>query len=357
MWGQRLLVNAAAIVVIVAGLRAAEPLIVPLVFAAFLTTLSAPVLIRLKQRRVPMAVGVPLVLLVLSLVLGGVAALVGGSVNLFLAALPRYQKSLEGQLAAAVQWVDSQSWLLQGRHLSQEAVLDLFNTQSIFNLAAETMRQVASVLSDTVMIGLTVAFMLFEVAGLRDKLMRVLRHPDKDIRELEKVATEVNRYVVIKTYISLGTGCTIGLFTAFLGLDFPMLWGLLGFLLNYVPNIGSVMAAIPSVLLALVQLGPASALVTLLGYALINVVIGNVVEPRLMGRKLGLSTLIVWLSLLFWGWLWGPIGMLLSVPLTMILKIWLEHNPEFRSTAALMDPPRPGSQQPSASRTPELHSS
>ncbi|UCE63456.1 MAG: AI-2E family transporter, partial [Nitrospirota bacterium] len=125
-----------------------------------------------------------------------------------------------------------------------------------------------------------------------------------------------------------------------LGIDFPLIWGLLAFLLNYIPNLGSIIAAIPAVLLGYIQFDPGRALLVALGYVIINIVFGNFVEPRLMGRKLGLSTLVVFLSLVFWGWLWGPVGMLLSVPMTMIVKISLESNPSTQWVGILMDSER-----------------
>ena len=123
-----------------------------------------------------------------------------------------------------------------------------------------------------------------------------------------------------------------------MGVDYAILWGVLAFGLNFVPNIGSMIAAIPPVLLAVVQLGWNEALWVLVGYTIINTVIGNFVEPKLMGRKLGLSSLVVWLSLVFWGWVWGPIGMLLSVPLTMLVKILLEKWDDLQWIAVLLGP-------------------
>jgi AI-2 transport protein TqsA len=117
-----------------------------------------------------------------------------------------------------------------------------------------------------------------------------------------------------------------------------MLWGLLAFALNYVPNIGSIIAAVPAVLLSIVQLGVLKALVVAAGYAGINMVMGSFLEPRFMGRGLGLSTLVVFLSLLFWGWVLGPVGMLLSVPLTMTAKIALESRDDTRWIAVLLGP-------------------
>jgi predicted PurR-regulated permease PerM len=121
-----------------------------------------------------------------------------------------------------------------------------------------------------------------------------------------------------------------------LGVDHFLLWSVLAFLLNYIPNIGSMIAAVPAVLLALVQLGAPTAGLVALGYVLSNAIMGNVIEPKYMGRGLGLSTLVVFLSLIFWGWLLGTVGMLLSVPLTMIVKIALESSQDTRWVALLL---------------------
>ena len=123
-----------------------------------------------------------------------------------------------------------------------------------------------------------------------------------------------------------------------LGVDYPILWGLVAMVFNSVPNIGSIIAAVPALLLALVQIGPDVMLYTGLGYVVVNLVMGNVVEPRFMGRGVGLSTLVVFLSLVFWGWALGLVGMLLSVPLTMIVKIALEAKEETRWIAVLIGP-------------------
>ena len=142
--------------------------------------------------------------------------------------------------------------------------------------------------------------------------------------------------MAIKTLISLVTGIFITIWLTIIGVDYPLLWGLLAFALNYVPNIGSIIAALPAVLLAIIQLGLMRALLAAAGYIVINLLMGSVVEPRFMGRGLGLSTLVVFLSLLFWGWILGPVGMLLSVPLTITAKIALDSRDETRWIAVLL---------------------
>jgi predicted PurR-regulated permease PerM len=146
----------------------------------------------------------------------------------------------------------------------------------------------------------------------------------------------LNRYLVIKSSMSLATGVTITIALYILGVDYPVLWGIIAFMLNFVPNIGSVIAAIPAVLMALVQFGFAAAGWVALVYVVVNSVYGNLVEPKLMGRSLGLSTLVVFASLVFWGWLLGPVGMFLSVPLTMTMKIAFEASDESRWLAVLL---------------------
>ena len=111
---------------------------------------------------------------------------------------------------------------------------------------------------------------------------------------------------------------------------------MLAFLLNYIPTIGSIIAAVPAVLLALVQLGPAEAATTALGFPGINMVFGNIIEPRLMGFGVGISPLVIFVGLVSWGWIFGPVGMLLSVPLTMTLKLALESDERTEWIAILL---------------------
>jgi predicted PurR-regulated permease PerM len=141
---------------------------------------------------------------------------------------------------------------------------------------------------------------------------------------------------VIKTLTSLATGIAITIWMLILGVDYPLLWGFLAFMLNYIPTIGSIIAAIPTALLALVQLGSGYMVLVLIGYLVVNITIGNFIEPKVMGRGLGLSTLVVFLSLVFWGYILGPVGMLLAVPLTMILKIALGSSEETSWIATML---------------------
>lgn len=331
----RALSTAASLVIVLAGLKAAEELLVPLVFAVFLAVLTAPAVIWLEQKKSPPWLAVSCVLLLLLAVFVGLGTILGGSVNAFVAAVPRYQLKLNELLERYTSTLEA-----FGYTVSQESLQQMLNPAAFMTLVGDLMSQLASLLSNTALIVLTMVFILLEVATLPRKLRRALGDPFADLSRYAGLVQELKRYVVIKTYLSAVTGVLIGGFLTVLRVDFALLWALVVFLLNYIPNIGSIIAAIPPVLLALVQFGLGTAVATTIGFVVVNAVIGNLLEPRLLGRKLGLSTLVVFLSLVFWGWLWGPMGMLLSVPLTMLVKILLESSAQFMPVAVLMGPPR-----------------
>jgi predicted PurR-regulated permease PerM len=206
------------------------------------------------------------------------------------------------------------------------------------DMTARLLTGVGAALSNIVLILLTVTFILLEASSFPVKIRAVLGAPEAVFPEYMRFVETVKRYMVIQTGISLATGILVWGWLAILGVDFPVLWGLLAFLLNYIPNLGSIIAAIPAVLLALVQLGVGRAALAAAGYVLINFIIGNFIQPRLLGRGLGLSTLVVFLSLIFWGSLLGYIGMVLSIPMTMAFKIAFESTESTRWIAVLLGP-------------------
>ena len=179
-------------------------------------------------------------------------------------------------------------------------------------------------------------FILAEATSFPHKLSAILTNPERGRVYFSDFTRNLNKNKPIKTTIRAITRLAVTLLLYLLGVDFPILWGLLAFLLNFVPNIGSVIAAIPPVLLAYVQLDGWSATIIIFGFLIINIVIGSFIEPRYLGKGLGLSPLVVFISLVFWGWVLGPIGMLLSVPLTITAKLALEANPNTNWIAILL---------------------
>jgi AI-2 transport protein TqsA len=330
----RRLLGVAAVMVIIAGLRSARPVLVPLALAVFLVVTSLPILRELKRQRVPDMVAVPMVLLLIVSVLIGVGAIALNSIMQIRDALPQYV------VRFSEMYENMFGWLVEHRIIAPEAAEIMVSPPQVVELATGAARGFAGFMSFVVLVALIMLFLLAEAAGVPRKVRAAMGREDADLGRYGRVMAEIQRYLAIKTATSMATGLLVGLLTLTIGLDFPLFWGLTAFLLNYVPTIGSLVAAVPAVLLALVQFGPSSAMMTATGYLVINLGIGNLIEPAVMGKRLDVSPLIVLLSLLFWGWVWGPVGMLLSLPLTMMLKIVFENTPDLAWIAVLMGPAR-----------------
>ncbi len=328
-----LLFDLAAFVIVVAGMKAAEAVIVPFLLAAFIAIIAGTPVFWLTRLRVPTMAAIVLVLGGLVGLFVGVGAVVGQSIEQFLAQLPVYSERATALTAQVAEFAGR-----FGVPVDVERISNFIDPGQVMNLVGSVLRGFGGVLSNGFLILFTVIFILLEASSFPKKLQVTLADPASSIPHFQRFTSNVNRYMGIKTTISLATGTIISIWLTILDVDFPLLWGMLAFLLNYVPNIGSIIAAVPAVLLAIVQLGPTHALLVLAGFVSVNVFMGNVIEPRFMGRGLGLSTLVVWLSLVFWGWALGPVGMLLSVPLTMTVKIALEASPRTHWMAVLLGP-------------------
>ncbi|GIU09963.1 AI-2E family transporter [Shewanella morhuae] len=309
----------AFVVIILAGIKAASPIVVPFVLSSFLAVVCNPAIGLMTRFRLPKWLAV--ILLMGFIVLMGLwlASVVGSSINEFSKQLPQYR----------VQLIEQFEWILQkldnfNIRISKDQVLAYFDPGMALSMTTNMLSGVGNVMANLFLIILTIVFMLFEAQSLPKKLHLALDDPDMRLQQIERFLQSVNQYMVIKTLVSLATGIIVGIGLSIIGVDYALLWAVVAFLFNYIPNIGSIIAAIPAVLLAFIQLGPAAAGATTLLYVGVNMIMGNIIEPKFMGRGLGLSTLVVFLSLIFWGWLLGSVGMLLSVPLTMVVKIALE---------------------------------
>ena len=350
--GNSLLVSTAALVVIVAGLRAAQTIVVPFLLAAFLTLLSLPTLHWFQRKGLPSWVALLVITVVVVLIGIVLVGVVGSSVSGLQAQLSAYQARV------GVLQTDLDAWLKQhGMEAGLSLDRQVFDTRRILSLFGSMLGALGSLLNNALIIAFMLVFMQLEATDLPAKLRAITPEGSDVLVRLERIQSTVWRYVRLKTRLSVLTGVLVTVWLWMLGIDFPLLWGLVAFLFNYVPTIGSFIAAVPAVLVAVLQpeaaglpLSPADslhlALYAALGYIVINVVIGNVIEPRVTGSGVGLSTLVVFLSLVFWGWVLGPVGMVLSVPLTMVVKIALDNSQDLRWVAILLGsdvPAEPGS--------------
>jgi AI-2 transport protein TqsA len=318
-------------VIIIGGINQARPVLAMFLFSIFLALIGTPMVLWLERKRIPSVVAVLIVMAGMIALLLMIGTVVGASLNRFSDGLPFYQTRIQEKVSVLKALLAK-----KGIRVTDKVLLEYVNPVKLMSLTAGMVAGLGSVLSNIALILLTVAFIMFEASSFPVKLRVVLGDPKAAFPQFTRFIDDIQRYMVTKTIISLAAGILIWAWLFFLGVDFPILWGFVTFLLHYVPNVGSFIAAVPAVLLALIQLGFGYAVLAAAGYLTVNFILGNVVEPRLMGKRLGLSTLVVFLSIIVWGSLLGPIGVVLCIPFTMTLKFACESNEDTRWIAMLL---------------------
>ena len=329
---QQILFNLAAFVIVVAGIRASSDILIPFLLAVFISVIANPLVKKLHSRGIPTIGAILLVILAIIAIGIGVTSLLGNSLNDFSDNLPMYKQMINNSASNFFKFFED-----FGLQISGSLIIERFDPGAIMSLTSSILSGLGGVLSNSLLILLMVVFMLLEATIFKYKLRHVFGNQMNGANQVDSFSDTVNQYMLIKTGISIMTGIIASIWLIILGVDYPLLWGLLTFLFNYVPTIGSIIAAIPPSLLALIQFGVVSSLLSAVGYLVINIIIGSILEPRILGQGLGLSTLVVFLSLLFWGWVFGPVGMILSVPLTMTIKIALSNSTSGKWISTLMD--------------------
>lgn len=329
--GMRILAIVAALVIILYGIHQAQSIVSLFLLSIFLALIATPPVLWLEKKRVPSTFAVMLVMASMIALLVIVGGIVGASFSSLSDSLPFYQQRLQKELLALKPYLASKNIVV-----TDKVLLEYLNPGPVMNLVVGSLAGMGSALSDIVLILLTVSFILLEASSFPIKLRSVLGDPLRAFPQFTKFVNDIKHYMILKTLINLIAGVVLGLWLYILGVDFPVLWGFVAFLLHYVPNIGSILCAIPAVLLALIELGPGPAALAAGGYLVVGFTLGNVVEPRLMGRRFGLSTLVVFLSLMIWGSLLGPIGVILCIPFTMTLKFACESSESTRWIAVLL---------------------
>jgi len=326
------LISVAAVIVIVYGMQAASVLLVPFLLAVFLALITVRPMLWLQNHRIPSVAAALLIVFSMMLLLAIVGAIVGTSIADFTAALPTYQARLDIIVQGLVRFIAG----IAGDDRTLSDFGELIDPGWAMGMAANILNALQDVLTNTFLILFTMVFILLEASSMGVKMQAAFNRSAESFEGPRQFLHSLGRYMGIKTIVSMVTGLAASLLTWWIGLDFPLLWGMLAFLFNYVPAIGSIIAAVPAILMALVQLGLPEAGSTAIGFLAINMLFGNVIEPRLMGYGVGISPLIVFTGLVLWGWIFGPVGMLLSVPLTMTVKMALEANEQSRWLAILI---------------------
>lgn len=324
-------VNVAAYMLIIAGLMYASSIVTPLLMALFISIICDQPIKWLQRHKVPQWLAILLVFVFIIAVFFGFGEMIGVSLSSFSDNEQVYEDNLRDMSAGFVHFLNE-----YGVNLSFDKVSNIFNPTKLMGFTAGILGQLGGFMGNTLTIIFLVLFLLLEVDSVSVKINAVLKDTTNSLNFLDTIGYSIRHYLSIKTLTSLITGALIWIGLKIIGVDYAILWALIAFLLNYIPTIGSIIAAVPAVLFALIQLGLGGVIGVTVIFVLVNVIIGNVVEPKMMGEGLGLSTFVVFFSLLFWGFVFGTVGMFLSVPLTMTIKIMLEQNPKTKAIAIFM---------------------
>lgn len=325
------LITTAAVIVIIAGVMQARSIILPIMLAFFISVICAPPVNWLARKKVPRLLAIFIVLIAVILIVFLLGGAIGSSLAGFSKNASAYAANLNRMLDSVFNYLSEKGISVSDKRLSSQ-----LEPGKIMTFTASVLGELGGLMSNMILIFFIIIFILLEIGSFPVKVDAISSNSARTRGYLAGITRGIRHYMGIKTLTSFLTGAAVWLWLTIVGVNYPLLWGVLAFLFNYIPNIGSIIAAVPAVLLSLIQLGWTGALWTGGGYLAVNMLIGNVVEPRIMGKGMGLSTLVVFLSLIVWGYILGGVGMFLSVPLTMIAKIVLEHNPRTRWLAVIL---------------------
>ena len=312
------LVAWASIFIIIGAMKLSSDILTPFFLALFISIIASQPVNWLYKKGVPKSISIIIVMLLLisfGVFMGG---LIGGSIAQFTQNLPILDKNFKESIATFIIGLND-----LGINISSDKIINMIDPGKIMGYTAATINGMGNILGQTFFIVLIALFMLFEIDSFPTKYKIITYGSARRDYNFAVIIHNVRSYLGIKTLTSLSTGLIIAFGLKFAGIQYAFFWGLIAFLMNYIPNIGSLLAAIPALIFALIENGLEGALWTAGIFAVVNLLIGSIIEPKIMGDGLGLSTLVVLLSLIFWGWVFGPIGMFLSVPFTMSLKIIL----------------------------------
>jgi AI-2 transport protein TqsA len=330
----KFMVGTACFVIIVAGMKLAAPLLIPFLLAIFLAIILTPLYFSMMKHGLPSWLAMLILILSFGLLMSTAVTVGVRSLISFGGDLQGYQDAIQKQLSTFEVWLGE-----HGVEAPEMIIADTINPSAIFGMLKSTASTFTDMAGNALIIFIIVVFILLEAAMLPDRIRQIPSVREESLTRLKIITENVRNYVAIKTVMSLITGGLVAGMLFASGTKNALIMGLLAFLLNYIPNVGSILASVPGILMTLAERGPGWAIAVAIGYMAINVGISNGVEPRFMGRGLGLSPLIILLNMVFWAWVLGPVGMLLAAPLAMLLKIALEGFSDTRGVAILMGPP------------------
>jgi len=321
----------ASLIIIIAGVIFAKSIVIPFLMSLFLSVILLPPIRWLRSKKVPKSLSIIIVFVLIIVLFTGFGELIGSSLSSFSKDFPEYeQKFLKMEHSINIFLNE------RGINMSADKLFDIFDVSRVMGLTTDVLGQLGGFMGQTITILMLMLFLLFEMDSIALKARAITKNSNLSFSYFKTIGNNIRHYLSIKTLTSLLTGLLVWGLLYTIGLKYAILWGLIAFLFNYIPTIGSIIAAIPAVLFAMIELEFGGIIWTIIIFTSVNLIIGSLIEPKVMGKGLGLSTFIVFAGLIFWGFLLGTVGMFLSVPLTMTIKIILEQNERTKWIAVIL---------------------
>ena len=335
----RVMLFLAATVVVLVGMRLGAPILNPILFAVVLTLLFSPIYAWLLRRGLPAPLALVVMLVVLTILFVGLFSILGVSITRFGERVGFYTTQLNGQL-------DGLDALLERSGLANVDVGEVVKPSALAGALGTLLSGIAGFLSDLFLILMIMLFLLAEGPAMMNRLRTSVAEDNQQVARLTAVGQSVVRQFGLRAIVNLVTGAGVTVLLFVLGVDFPLLWGILTFFLSFVPYIGLVLAVTPAVVLALAEFGVTRAALVIAGVVVINILAENVLSPMMMGRGLNISPTVVFLSFIIWAWLLGGPGAFLALPITLFVAVMFDTFPETRWLASIIGVSSPDTEAP-----------
>ncbi|MDY3200833.1 MAG: AI-2E family transporter [Arcobacter sp.] len=311
----------ASFVVIIAGIKMSSEVVVILFLAIFISSIFSSLLKILQKKHIPKVLSYIFILFLVILVSLMLAYVVNISLKDFITNLPVYEEKFKNLILNSIHFIQA-----YGVEIDKAKIMESLNFGSFFGFTTNIIGSISTFLSKFLLVVIGVAFILAESKSFQTKLRVIFRNNARKLEHFNLFSYNIQRYFVVKSFTSFLTGFIIAIMLSYFGVDYPILWGVIAMLFNFVPVVGSIIASFPAILLAIMNLDVNATIWITIFYVVINISISNILEPKLMGKELGLSPLVIFFSLIFWGYILGIVGMFLAVPITMTLKIAFDSN-------------------------------
>ncbi len=309
----------AVFVIIIAGLKVASEIVIILLLSIFISSLLSAFLVFLTKKRVPMLIGYLLIGILFIATSLLIIYLINTSLFSFINNLPLYQDKINDLILLSISYLKTYDV-----NLNQNEILQLLDFNYLFSFAKDTISNLGVTLSKLLLITIGVAFILSESKIFNEKINVIFNNNAKKMLSFRLFSKNMQKYFTVKTFTSFLTGLFIYLALLFFDIQYALLWAFIAFLFNFIPVVGSIVAAVPAVIISLISGDVETTIWLMIVYVIINISISNILEPKFMGTHLNLSPMIIFFSLIFWGWVLGIVGMFLAVPITMTIKIAFE---------------------------------